>query len=143
MIEQAYALIANDKNEILLVQESDDSWSLPGGAREESDKDMGVALQRELEEELGLTKNTYSVIPTDISVSFVYDERSKSRRGQNARIDLFIVTLHEDAQIKPDNEINDIGWHSIGDGTKMMRFDEHRELIQRGDEFMQSGGQGE
>ncbi|HJN85213.1 MAG TPA: NUDIX hydrolase, partial [Patescibacteria group bacterium] len=131
-------LIVNKEHSVLLVQESDKSWSLPGGAKEEFDTDIIATLHRELEEELGLYKKNYSVIATDISVSFVYDERSKSRQGQGAKIDLFIITLLAEAQIKPNNEINNVRWSSINEAIKMMRFDEHRELVQRGNDYLLS-----
>lgn len=132
MIEQAYALIVNDEKQILLTQESDDSWSLPGGASESSDKDTEATLIRELEEELGLASGDYSTTSTDISVSFIYDERSKSRQGQSARIDLFLVTLNKGVKIEPQNEIKSVKWFSIEEGMRKLMFDEHRRLVEMG-----------
>ena len=141
MIEQAYALITNDQEQILLTQESDDSWSLPGGARESSDEDMGATLIRELEEELGLTPETYQITSTDISVSFIYDERSKSRQGQSARIDLFLVKLEKEAKVESRNEIKNVKWYSIKEGASKLMFDEHRKLVEMGSRLVNTNSQ--
>lgn len=49
------ALIKNDKGEILVVKENQDTWSLPGGGLDHGE-DPVLGLKRELEEELGITK---------------------------------------------------------------------------------------
>ena len=48
------ALIKNDKNEILVVKESQDFWSLPGGGLDHGEIAQD-AIKREIMEELGVS----------------------------------------------------------------------------------------
>ena len=51
-----YVLIANDNNQVLLLQrERSKNWSLPGGRLDKEDKDWKQSLIREIKEETGLT----------------------------------------------------------------------------------------
>ncbi len=78
-IEQVNALFWRRKNEsaleILLVEELDRLWSLPGGAKEPEDPSLLAAMKRELAEELELSEEEYELEATDIQVRFLYDKK--------------------------------------------------------------------
>lgn len=48
------ALITNDRGQVLVVKENQDTWSLPGGGLDHGE-DPSAGVARELEEELGIT----------------------------------------------------------------------------------------
>lgn len=52
-VDVAYVLIANTEKQILMVENEDGSWSLPGGKREDGET-LAEAAEREAREETGL-----------------------------------------------------------------------------------------
>ena len=62
-----YALITNDKKQVLLLQRKrSKSWSLPGGRLDKNDKDLKEALIREIKEETRLTLNNIKPFDTKL-----------------------------------------------------------------------------
>jgi len=59
------ALITNENNEILLIQEDNGKWDLPGGGLDFGD-DFHSAIKREIKEELGVNVKSISKDPTYI-----------------------------------------------------------------------------
>jgi len=60
------ALIRNDKNQILMVQEKKGDFSLPGGGWD-YEEDLHTAIERELFEEIALTSSFTEEVITAIS----------------------------------------------------------------------------
>lgn len=68
------AVIRNDKNEVLVVREGNDDWSLPGGGIDHGE-DMQTALKRELYEEALITADfTANYIGVD---TFYVEEKQR------------------------------------------------------------------
>ena len=59
------ALIVNDKKEILLIEEDDGRWDLPGGGLNYNE-DINSCLKREIKEELGVNTKSINKTPTYI-----------------------------------------------------------------------------
>lgn len=133
-LEQVNALIWHKnkgKIEILLVEEHDGMWSLPGGANDPEDRTLDDAMQRELLEELKLKSRSYVLSPTDIQVSFLYDRPGSSRYGKRGLISLFLVKLKTDSKIIATADVQRMRWVSPKNARKMFSFEHHRELVDR------------
>ena len=141
IINQAYGFIVKEECEglkILLVEELDGEWSIPGGAVEEFDESVKAGLQRELEEELGLEHDDYSSKDMNIQVSFIYDVPGGSRHGKTGVIDMFLVILNEGVKpVAQKDHLKSLAWCTQEETKKKLVFDQHIELIKKSIEYYQ------
>ena len=52
---------------------------------------METTAQREIQEELGLDPDTYTLLPTNLFHEFTFDERKIDRSGLTAKYQIFLV----------------------------------------------------
>jgi uncharacterized protein YqfB (UPF0267 family) len=99
------------KRSFLITQESSGSFTIPGGAKDLEDVDLLSALQRELNEELGLLPEEYSVKDLGIQKEYenLYKNPQSVRFGKDTVIHLFAVTDLKKQPV-PGNEIKDVVW---------------------------------
>jgi 8-oxo-dGTP diphosphatase len=90
------ALIFDDQQRILVVQDQDDTWEVPGGGWEHGE-DMQQCLNRELMEELCV-----GVEQVDLATTYIYS--SKGRTG-HWRLKLAIPTTINSYKFKPSANV--------------------------------------
>jgi len=118
-------LFNHDRSKVLLIRRGREPfkgcWAFPGGRVESTDKDLLTAVQRELQEETGLTN-----IPLKL-VSIV-GNNERDPRGFVVSVG-FIGNVPSDSNFKAGDDAVDIGWFSTTDEDILMAFD-HREILQ-------------
>ncbi|MEK9171919.1 MAG: NUDIX domain-containing protein [Patescibacteria group bacterium] len=119
------ALLYKTKNEVinfLLVQENDNNWGLPGGAKEVKDQDLLSTIQRELEEELELEPDDYILKDTNVKREFEYNHFQSSRFGKHGIVIFFLVGLKGASQLKVSNEIKSVDWFTREEAIEKLTF---------------------
>lgn len=122
MLPAAYAIILNDKHEVLLVKRSMKSkyakgmWQLPGGRLEFGESFLD-ALKREIMEELGC-----EFIPSD---GKVISTASAIIEWKDMKINI-IANAYKgriNGSIRLDEENMDFGWFKISDALDLTDFE--------------------
>jgi 8-oxo-dGTP pyrophosphatase MutT (NUDIX family) len=93
-----YALILNDKDEILLVQwgdEYENTWHFPGGRLDEGDKAIG-GLKREVKEELGVEIDVLRPVYT----KYVTKKECKYMKESERYAVFYLAKVKEGEEIK-------------------------------------------
>ncbi|MFD1363417.1 NUDIX hydrolase [Lentibacillus salinarum] len=112
-VDVAYALICKE-NEVLMVNNYDGTWSLPGGAVEQGET-LEQAATREVAEETGLTVKVGEVVSVN--------EAFFKEKDHHA---LFITFLAEIIDGKPSiqdkTEISEIKWADFQTANKLMPY---------------------
>ncbi len=140
-IEQVNALFwRKDKKglEILLVEELEGIWSLPGGAKEPEDPSLTAAMKRELKEELGLHEQDCELQATKIQARFLYDKKGSSRYGKTGVISLFLARLNNDIGLKPSNDLKAAQWFTEQEAKERFTFEHHVDIVDRGIQLLQT-----
>ena len=94
------AIIINSKNHIIVFQRKDypDSWQGPEGGIDKDETPI-EAIYRELQEEVGLTKNDFDIINTRTeSFKYFFNEEGKKKYGIDGQEKYFFVI-----KLKDDN----------------------------------------
>ncbi|MGV8152338.1 MAG: NUDIX domain-containing protein [Candidatus Nanoarchaeia archaeon] len=114
-----YVLIKNKKSK---------NVTFPAGAREDNETPMET-LEREINEETGLSKEDYKIIETPIVHEFIYNSNKKDRAGQKSRQLIYIIeTLKKDLQPN-DLDVEILGWFSEKEVNEKLTFSDSKELF--------------
>lgn len=98
-ITQVYGIVFNNKGEILICRETpDDKWQIPGGKPEEGES-IEEALNRELEEEVGVKAS--KVLPLGVS-QVEYPNNPNHQEGELFYQARYVVILDELLPQSPD-----------------------------------------
>jgi very-short-patch-repair endonuclease/8-oxo-dGTP pyrophosphatase MutT (NUDIX family) len=115
----------------LLTQEPSGSFTIPGGCKDLGDVDLPSALRRELQEELGLKPEDYSMANTDIQKEYenLYKDPQSERFEKKTIIYIFIVSDLKKEPI-PSSEIKSISWLTKEDALAAFSAPHMKELFQ-------------
>ncbi|MGA5691755.1 NUDIX hydrolase [Cytobacillus pseudoceanisediminis] len=112
-VDVVYALIYNkDSEQILMVNNKGQGWSLPGGAVEKNES-LEQAVVREVEEETGLTIKAGNVLAVN--------EAFFQEKGHHALFITFEANILErECEIRYEEEITEIKWVDLQRANKLM-----------------------
>jgi 8-oxo-dGTP pyrophosphatase MutT (NUDIX family) len=115
----------------LLTQETSGSFTIPGGCKDLGDVDLRSALRRELQEELGLKPEDYSVADTGIQKEYenLYKDPQSERFEKKTIIYIFIVSDLKKEPI-PNSEIKNVSWLTKEDALAAFDAPHMKELFQ-------------
>ena len=114
--------IKNGQVKFLLVQENDDNWGLPGGAKEVEDLDLLNVMERELKEELGLKVSDYKLKQINIERKFEYNHFRSSRYGKHGIVYFFLVQLNKISKLHVSSEIKSVAWFTKEEALEILTF---------------------
>ncbi|MDM5227262.1 NUDIX hydrolase [Cytobacillus sp. NJ13] len=114
-VDVVYALIYNkDSEQILMVNNKGQGWSLPGGAVEK-DESLEQAVVREVEEETGLAIKAGNVLAVN--------EAFFQEKGHHALLITFEANLlGGECEIRYEEEITEIKWVDLQRANKLMPY---------------------
>ncbi len=117
----------NGELTFLLVQENDNNWGLPGGAKEVEDVDLLITLKRELKEELGLEESDYVVQETSVRREFEYNHFRSSRFGKHGIVLFYAVKIVDPSRVKASDELVQVAWFEKDEAAQKLTFDHIRD----------------
>ncbi len=135
IIKNTRALICKQENNkvlFLLTKEDSGSITIPGGCKDLEDADLKVALQRELQEELGLYPDDYSL--KDVGVQKEYDNLyngnpDSERFGKKTIIYMYVISDLKKEPI-PSAEIKGISWYTKEEALNSFNRPHMKELFE-------------
>lgn len=106
------AIVLNNKNQVILFQRADypENWQAPEGGIDEGETPK-EALYRELNEEIGLSKDDFDIIASrDESFNYTFDEEIKKKFNCDGQAKYFFVTRlkNDNFKFKFDNKEDEI-----------------------------------
>ena len=121
----------HDKMFFLLTQETSGSITIPGGCKDVEDIDLLTTINRELQEELGLNPEDYSVKDAGIQKEYenLYKDPQSERFEKKTIIYIFIVSDLKKEPI-PSSEIKSISWLTKEDALAAFSAPHMKELFQ-------------
>lgn len=140
-IQTINGVVYHDGNEgrrFLLIQENDQSWGFPGGAKEVDDLSLEATLQRELHEELGLREQEYHIKKTPIVYEFEYTNSSSTRYGKRGIERLYLIELPAMPTITLPRDIINFGWFT--EPEALSKLSSVKFYVYRSDLFKQALG---
>jgi isopentenyldiphosphate isomerase len=107
----------NKGRQFVLVSQKSGHLSVAGGGKEEIDQnDDDKTIVRELNEELGLSKNQYKMRKLSFRHNFLYGPWKKERAGQQASNSVYLILMADGMEIQPNrSEIVDAYWVNEAD----------------------------
>lgn len=122
---------------VLLEHRSDGSWVFPGNARPVTTPDLLASLARDLQHELGLTPDSYTVTEVDIRESFRYEHPEQTELfGKDGILHLFLVTFTGREPIVPGAGILEVEWFEPDDVATKLTYDSSRRAYLRALEYL-------
>lgn len=117
---------SNNELQILLIQPKsgvyDNKWALPGGFVKD-DESLDEAVERELEEETGVTANYLEQL-------YTFGAVDRDKRGRNVAIAYLALINPENYTLKADTDVKDARWFAITDLPKLAY--DHSDILQKG-----------
>ncbi len=124
VIHTTKAVLHNGEGKFfLLVREPDGTWGLPGGAKDVEDADISAALRRELQEELSLEPDEYSVFDPKIATEFLYGQQGSERIGMKGFNNFFLVEVKDISGIRKEKKLLEIGWFRADEALQKLEHD--------------------
>lgn len=128
VIQTTKAVLHNGEGKLfLLVQEPDGTWGLPGGAKDVEDIDISAALRRELQEELSLEADEYSISDPKITTEFLYGQQGSERFGMKGFNNFFIVEVNNIDGIKKEEKLLAIKWFDAEEASQKLEHEAMRQ----------------
>lgn len=122
---------------VLLEHRSDGSWVFPGNARPVATPDLLASLARDLQHELGLTPDSYTVTEVDIRESFRYEHPGQTELfGKDGILHLFLVEYNGSEPIVPGRDVLETGWVEPDDVAPKLTYDSSRRAFLRAVEYL-------
>ncbi|MFA7253034.1 MAG: NUDIX domain-containing protein [Patescibacteria group bacterium] len=120
----AEAIVYRDKDvkrEFLMVkQKISGNISFVGGMTEEIDRNTDDTIVREIDEELNLNPDQYSISDTGIINDFVYGNHP-TRAGRRIRKNVYLVKVNDNADVSPNlEEVRDAFWVEEEEALKVI-----------------------
>lgn len=116
-VDVAYALVANQAGDVLLVRNRDDGWSLPGGEREDGET-LREAAQRETKEEAHVVVRVGALVHVAEVIGAVYDVfhifRAELEDGAEPFADGLDADVEEVAWVPVDVADERMPWYDGG-----------------------------
>ncbi len=130
MIHIAGGVIYNKEKGIVVVNQNNDSWSLPKGHLEENEEPKEAAL-REIWEETGLSENKLKFIAP---LGFYERMRIKKHsfdKDELRMITMYLFTTEETNLISHSPENPEVKWTSIEDVPKILTHEKDKEFFKK------------
>lgn len=109
-----YGVVIENQKILFLHLPGNNLWTLPGGRVNDNDKSIEIALQREIQEELGLNSEVYRPI-TNLFFGWPKEKR---------RLGIFYECSIEGKEIKLSSEHDDYKYFSYKEAKEMLSQDE-------------------
>lgn len=116
---------------VLIHNHRSGNMTFPAGGREEGEDSGLETLEREIEEETGLSSSDYKVIETGIVHEFVYAANKKERAGQTARQPVYLVETEKDDLQPKDEDVSIAGWYTKEEMMEKLTFSDSKEIFQK------------
>ncbi len=140
IIHTANALVTKDESGshlVLLEHRSDGSWVFPGNARPIPTPDFLASLTRDLQHELGLTADSYTVTEVGIRESFRYEHPEQTELfDKDGILHLFLVEYNGSEPIVPGRDILETAWVEPDDVSSRLTYDSSRRAYLRAMEYL-------
>lgn len=98
------------ENLFLVVQEPEGLYGFVGGAQDEEDKTLRNTAVREIQEEINLTENSYTLTETPITYEFVHTDPKSNRYKKKGVLHAFIARYNESEAINLNPELLQYKW---------------------------------
>jgi 8-oxo-dGTP pyrophosphatase MutT (NUDIX family) len=108
------ALVLDEQGRFLLLRESDDSWSFPGGGYDYADKSPREALVREIREEMSVEILTMDEHPSYLIVA-------KNADGL-PQANIFYKTTLKNLEFTPNEECQEVRFFTSEEALKLKAF---------------------
>lgn len=115
-----------DVENFLLVREPDETWGLPGGAKDVEDADLLETLQRELREELSLELGEYEVTDAKTTTEFLYEQQGSERFGHKGFNNFFIVKVSDVGVIRKEEQLLEVRWFTAAQAEEQLEHEAMR-----------------
>lgn len=106
-------------------------FSLPGGGFDEDDRSVEDALLREIEEELGLSRDHVEARETNLIESFQYDSHKKGRENQQVSRQVFIIKALNKKLRPLDTDVLEVQWYPLEEALKKLTWDNSKDTLKK------------
>jgi len=105
--------------------------SFMAGAKEDTDTSLEATAEREIQEELGLTKEQYVLTPTLISYEFVFGPQKPERAGAQAQYHVFLASMIGNDAIFHTQELKSAKWMTASETLSALSFPDLRAVFEK------------
>lgn len=104
--------VYDGKRFFLILKEPEGIYGFVGGAQDIEDETIRDTAERELFEEVGLTRKSCKLIETNITYKFVHTDPKSVRFGKKGFLHAFIAQYNGEEKIVLDKELLGFEWVS-------------------------------
>ena len=124
----------DDKLLFLVIENTKtENVSFVSGAEEDADElSLEKTAQREAEEELGLSPDSYQLEPTTINHEFVFNSKKAERAGKKASYQIYLADItNTNNEIGHTGELKSAKWMTKEEALDSLTFPELKELFEK------------
>jgi hypothetical protein len=128
--------IVNDKKYFLIVQESNDTFTLPGSYRVVEDTSLRKAAMRALHNSVGLTERSYSLKKTNLTLEApdIYTDPNSGRK-KDVSAYLFVAHYNSEEEMIFSQNLKRVLWLDGDEAVRLLTQEHVKNLFIYGESY--------